>query len=197
MIFNSWAPDDISNGNSFLCGSSDSANDADGCKKRTASEWSRDTASCCYGSPQHQLWLSCSSATSSPGPLTSPSWFQSSRTAGAVETRPLKRRRTVVVFRRGHSERCSFSRGDNGRTSRPDANSRFVIGTFLMIDSANIYNSFLFFYTVAKKMMLLETQKAYKIAALKAKKQGDLEQARLYLRTSKVCMTRSTEPKVL
>lgn len=66
-----------------------------------------------------------------------------------------------------------------------------------MIDSANIYNSFLFFYTVAKKMMLLETQKAYKIAALKAKKQGDLEQARLYLRTSKVCTTRSTEPKVL
>lgn len=60
MIFNSWGPDDISNGNSFLCGSSDSANDADGCEKRTASEWSRDTASCCHRSLQHQLWLSCS-----------------------------------------------------------------------------------------------------------------------------------------
>uniref|UniRef100_H2TPD7 Coiled-coil and C2 domain-containing protein 1B n=1 Tax=Takifugu rubripes TaxID=31033 RepID=H2TPD7_TAKRU len=34
--------------------------------------------------------------------------------------------------------------------------------------------------------VLLETQKEYKMAALKAKKQGDLEQARLYLRTSKI-----------
>eukprot|EP00066_Takifugu_rubripes_P025202 XP_011614468.1 PREDICTED: coiled-coil and C2 domain-containing protein 1B [Takifugu rubripes] len=39
---------------------------------------------------------------------------------------------------------------------------------------------------VAKKTVLLETQKEYKMAALKAKKQGDLEQARLYLRTSKI-----------
>lgn len=37
------------------------------------------------------------------------------------------------------------------------------------------------------KTMLLERQKEYKMAALRAKKQGDLEQARLYLRTSKVC----------
>lgn len=66
-----------------------------------------------------------------------------------------------------------------------------------MTEGANIYNSFLFFSTVAKKTMLLETQKAYKMAALKAKKQGDLEQARLYLRTSKVCTTRSTGLKVL
>lgn len=36
------------------------------------------------------------------------------------------------------------------------------------------------------KTMLLERQKEYKMAALRAKKQGDLEQARLYLRTSKV-----------
>lgn len=35
--------------------------------------------------------------------------------------------------------------------------------------------------------MLLERQKEYKMAALRAKRQGDLEQARLYLRTSKVC----------
>lgn len=37
------------------------------------------------------------------------------------------------------------------------------------------------------KTMLLERQKEYKMAALRAKKRGDLEQARLYLRTSKVC----------
>lgn len=43
----------------------------------------------------------------------------------------------------------------------------------------------------AKKMKLLEMQKEYKMAALKAKKQGDLEQARLYLRTSKVCKTQA------
>lgn len=35
-------------------------------------------------------------------------------------------------------------------------------------------------------MMLLERQKEYKTAALRAKKQGDLEQARFYLKTGKV-----------
>lgn len=40
--------------------------------------------------------------------------------------------------------------------------------------------------------MLLETQKKYRMAALNAKKQGDLEQARLYLRASKVRKTQST-----
>uniref|UniRef100_A0A668A1B8 Coiled-coil and C2 domain containing 1B n=1 Tax=Myripristis murdjan TaxID=586833 RepID=A0A668A1B8_9TELE len=37
----------------------------------------------------------------------------------------------------------------------------------------------------ATKAMLLERQKEYKMAALKAKKQGDVEQAKLYIRTSK------------
>ncbi|XP_070775003.1 coiled-coil and C2 domain-containing protein 1B [Enoplosus armatus] len=37
----------------------------------------------------------------------------------------------------------------------------------------------------ATKTMLLERQKEYKMAALRAKKQGDLEQARLYFKTSK------------
>ena len=35
--------------------------------------------------------------------------------------------------------------------------------------------------------MLWEKQKEYRTAALNAKKQGDLEQARLYLMASKVC----------
>ena len=35
-------------------------------------------------------------------------------------------------------------------------------------------------------MMLIERQKEYKMAALRAKKEGDLEQARLHFRTSKV-----------
>uniref|UniRef100_A0A673BKQ4 C2 domain-containing protein n=1 Tax=Sphaeramia orbicularis TaxID=375764 RepID=A0A673BKQ4_9TELE len=39
--------------------------------------------------------------------------------------------------------------------------------------------------TNAIKTMLLERQKEYKIAALRAKKQGDVEQAKLYFRTSK------------
>lgn len=48
------------------------------------------------------------------------------------------------------------------------------------------------FYTEDEaKMKLLEMQREYKMAALKAKKQGDLEQARLYLRTSKVVRTYS------
>lgn len=38
----------------------------------------------------------------------------------------------------------------------------------------------------ATKTMLLERQKEYKMAALRAKKQGDIEQARLYFKTSKV-----------
>ncbi|XP_070830989.1 coiled-coil and C2 domain-containing protein 1B isoform X1 [Chaetodon trifascialis] len=37
----------------------------------------------------------------------------------------------------------------------------------------------------ATKTMLLERQKEYKMAALRAKKQGDMEQARLYFKTSK------------
>ncbi|XP_041804284.1 coiled-coil and C2 domain-containing protein 1B isoform X2 [Chelmon rostratus] len=37
----------------------------------------------------------------------------------------------------------------------------------------------------ATKRMLLERQKEYKMAALRAKKQGDIEQARLYFKTSK------------
>ncbi|XP_044075924.1 coiled-coil and C2 domain-containing protein 1B isoform X2 [Siniperca chuatsi] len=37
----------------------------------------------------------------------------------------------------------------------------------------------------ATKTMLLERQKEYKMAALRAKKQGDVEQARLYFKTSK------------
>ncbi|XP_073348051.1 coiled-coil and C2 domain-containing protein 1B isoform X2 [Pagrus major] len=37
----------------------------------------------------------------------------------------------------------------------------------------------------ATKAMLVERQKEYKMAALRAKKQGDLEQARLYFKTSK------------
>lgn len=36
------------------------------------------------------------------------------------------------------------------------------------------------------RTMLLERQKEYKMAALRAKKQGDLEQARLHFKTSKV-----------
>lgn len=39
--------------------------------------------------------------------------------------------------------------------------------------------------TEATKTMLLERQKEYKMAALRAKKEGNLEQARLYFRTSK------------
>lgn len=38
----------------------------------------------------------------------------------------------------------------------------------------------------ATKATLLERQKEYKMAALRAKKQGDVEQARLYFKTSKV-----------
>lgn len=38
-------------------------------------------------------------------------------------------------------------------------------------------------------MMLLERQKEYRMAALKAKKQGDVEQAKLYIKTSKVSLT--------
>lgn len=38
----------------------------------------------------------------------------------------------------------------------------------------------------ATKAMLLERQKEYKLAALRAKKEGDMEQAKLYFRTSKV-----------
>lgn len=38
----------------------------------------------------------------------------------------------------------------------------------------------------ATKAMLIERQKEYKMAALRAKKEGDLEQARLHFRTSKV-----------
>lgn len=44
--------------------------------------------------------------------------------------------------------------------------------------------------TKKKAMLLLEQQRDYKMAALRAKKQGDLDQARLYLRTSKVRVRR-------
>lgn len=37
------------------------------------------------------------------------------------------------------------------------------------------------------KALLVERQREYKVAALRAKKQGDVEQARLYLKISKVC----------
>ncbi|MED6294890.1 hypothetical protein CHARACLAT_025743 [Characodon lateralis] len=40
--------------------------------------------------------------------------------------------------------------------------------------------------TEGTKTMLLERQKEYKLAALRAKKEGDLEQAKLYFKTSKV-----------
>lgn len=63
----------------------------------------------------------------------------------------------------------------------------------LMSVAVNLIHIF-FFYTEdkAKKTMLWETQKQYRMAALNAKKQGDLEQARLYLMASKVCKTQST-----
>ena len=38
----------------------------------------------------------------------------------------------------------------------------------------------------ATRTKLLERQKEYKLAALRAKKQGDMEQAKLYFKTSKV-----------
>lgn len=38
----------------------------------------------------------------------------------------------------------------------------------------------------ATKTMLQERQREYKMAALRAKKQGDVEQAKLYFKTSKV-----------
>lgn len=44
----------------------------------------------------------------------------------------------------------------------------------------------------ATKTMLLERQKEYKMAALKAKKQGDVEQAMLYFKTSKVSSQKNT-----
>lgn len=40
------------------------------------------------------------------------------------------------------------------------------------------------------KTMLVERQREYKMAALRVKKQGDLERARLYLKISKVCSKR-------
>ncbi|MEQ2183765.1 hypothetical protein GOODEAATRI_001361, partial [Goodea atripinnis] len=40
--------------------------------------------------------------------------------------------------------------------------------------------------TEGTKTMLLERQKEYKLAALRAKKEGDMEQAKLYFKTSKV-----------
>lgn len=40
----------------------------------------------------------------------------------------------------------------------------------------------------ATKAMLVERQKEYRMAALKAKKQGDVEQAKLYIKTSKVSL---------
>lgn len=53
----------------------------------------------------------------------------------------------------------------------------------------------------ATKATLLERQKEYKMAALRAKKQGDVEQARLYFKTSKVskrlsdlCKTKTVSP---
>lgn len=36
--------------------------------------------------------------------------------------------------------------------------------------------------------MVLERQKEYRMVALKAKKQGDVEQAKLYMKTSKVSL---------
>ncbi|MEQ2197092.1 hypothetical protein XENOCAPTIV_022779 [Xenoophorus captivus] len=39
--------------------------------------------------------------------------------------------------------------------------------------------------TEGTKTMLLERQKEYKLAALRAKKEGDMEQAKLYFKTSK------------
>uniref|UniRef100_A0A3B5MWQ6 C2 domain-containing protein n=1 Tax=Xiphophorus couchianus TaxID=32473 RepID=A0A3B5MWQ6_9TELE len=44
----------------------------------------------------------------------------------------------------------------------------------------------------ATKAMLLERQKEYKLAALRAKKEGDMEQAKLYFRTSKVSSSHKT-----
>lgn len=40
----------------------------------------------------------------------------------------------------------------------------------------------------ATKTLLLERQKEYRTAALKAKKQGDVEQAKIYIKTSKVSL---------
>lgn len=40
----------------------------------------------------------------------------------------------------------------------------------------------------ATKAMLLERQKEYRTAALRAKKQGDVEQAKLHVKTSKVSL---------
>lgn len=45
------------------------------------------------------------------------------------------------------------------------------------------------------KALLLERQKEYKAAALTAKKRGDVEQARLYFKTSKVSR-RTTAPSL-
>lgn len=44
----------------------------------------------------------------------------------------------------------------------------------------------------ATKTLLLERQKEYKMAALRAKKQGDAEQATLYFKTSKVSKETTT-----
>lgn len=44
----------------------------------------------------------------------------------------------------------------------------------------------------ATKALLSERQREYKMAALRAKKQGDMEQARLYLKTSKVSKETTT-----
>lgn len=62
----------------------------------------------------------------------------------------------------------------------------------LMSMGANLIHIFFYTEDKAKKTMLWETQKEYRMAALNAKKQGDLEQARLYLMASKVCKTQST-----
>lgn len=44
------------------------------------------------------------------------------------------------------------------------------------------------------KAMLIERQKEYKMAALRAKKEGDLEQARLHFRTSKASKKKNSKP---
>ena len=48
----------------------------------------------------------------------------------------------------------------------------------------------------ATKALLSERQREYKMAALRAKKQGDVEQARLYLRTSKVSKETTTHGEI-
>lgn len=80
-----------------------------------------------------------------------------------------------------YPDRCMKLWWQNGRTASPCLMN-------VAFHCANCLAYLLRESTVneATKTMLLERQKEYKMAALRAKKQGDLEQARLFLRTSKV-----------